>query len=71
MSAKPVISNSLFILLFICIDLIYMNWSWLMQILDRESMNLFAKIIATGIVMVYNFVTRKIFLEKKTDVLSL
>lgn len=58
------------ILLFICIDLIYMNWTWLMQILDREGMNLFAKIIATGIVMVYNFVTRKIFLEKKTDVLS-
>ena len=26
-----------------------------------------AKVIATGIVMVYNFVTRKIFLEKKPD----
>ena len=57
-------------LLFVCIDLVYMNWIWLMQTLNRECVNLVAKIIATGIVMVYNFVTRKIFLEKKNDVLS-
>lgn len=30
-----------------------------------EWIEVFAKIVATGIVMVYNFVTRKIFLEKK------
>ena len=38
--------------LFICIDLIFMD-------------NIIAKIIATAIVMVYNFVSRKIFLEKQ------
>lgn len=55
------------VILFICIDLIYMNWLWLNQLIDIEIMNLAAKIIATGIVMVYNFVTRKIFLEKKEE----
>lgn len=42
--------NSL--VLFVCIDLIFMD-------------NIIAKIIATAIVMVYNFVSRKIFLEKQ------
>lgn len=28
--------------------------------------NLFAKVISTGIVMVYNFITKKLFLERKT-----
>lgn len=55
------------VILFICIDLIYMHWLWLNQLIDIEIMNLAAKIIATGIVMVYNFVTRKIFLEKKEE----
>lgn len=55
------------VILYICIDLIYMYWAWLNQILDIEIMNLAAKVIATGIVMVYNFVTRKIFLEKKEE----
>lgn len=53
------------VILYICIDLIYMHWLWLNQILEIEIMNLAAKIIATGIVMVYNFVSRKIFLEKE------
>ena len=55
------------VILYICIDLIYMNWMWLMQILPIKWMNIAAKVIATGIVMVYNFVTRKIFLEKKEE----
>lgn len=55
------------VILYICIDLIYMNWVWLNNILDIEIMNLAAKIAATGIIMVYNFVTRKIFLEKKEE----
>lgn len=55
------------VILFICIDLIYKYWLWLNQLIDIEIMNLAAKIIATGIVMVYNFVTRKIFLEKKEE----
>ena len=55
--------NSL--ILFLCIDIVYVYWMWLNHFLDIEAMNLLAKIVATGIVMVYNFVTRKIFLEKK------
>ena len=27
----------------------------------------FAKIVATGVVMVYNFITRKMFLEQKEE----
>lgn len=55
--------NSVF--LFIGIDVIYMHWKWLKQTLPIEWMNMAAKVIATGVVMVYNFITRKIFLEKK------
>lgn len=55
--------NSL--ILYLCIDILYVYWLWLQCIMDIEIMNLFAKIVATGIVMIYNFVTRKIFLEKK------
>lgn len=53
------------VLLFICIDIIYMNLDCLKQLLPIEWMNIVAKVFATGIVMVYNFITRKIFLEKK------
>lgn len=55
------------VILFICIDLIYMHWLWLQNLIHIEIMNLAAKIVATAIVMVYNFVTRKIFLEKKEE----
>lgn len=55
------------VILYICIDLIYMHWLWLMSILPIDWMNIVAKVVATGIVMVYNFVTRKIFLEKKEE----
>ncbi len=37
--------------------------SWLGQYMTRSYM--IVKIFATGIVMVYNFITRKIFIEKK------
>lgn len=53
------------VLLFICIDVIYMNFVYLKQSLSIEWMNIVAKIFATGIVMIYNFITRKMFLEKK------
>lgn len=55
--------NSL--ILYLCIDIFYVYWMWLSAVMDIEAMNLLAKIVATAIVMVYNFVTRKIFLEKK------
>ena len=55
--------NSL--VLYLCIDVVYRSIVWLQNILTMEMCNMAAKIIATGIVMIYNFVTRKIFLEKK------
>lgn len=52
--------------LFVGIDLIYMNWTWLKGIMSEGfAKNIFFKFGATGVVMVYNFVTRKIFLEQK------
>ncbi|MCR5545813.1 MAG: GtrA family protein [Lachnospiraceae bacterium] len=53
------------VILYICVDGIYWHWSWLQSWLSIKLMNMGAKIVATGVVMVYNFVTRKIFLEKK------
>lgn len=52
------------IIIWICVGPVYAN----VGIIRKLSNNLVytcAKIIATAIVMVYNFVTRKIFLEKK------
>ncbi len=57
------ILNELLILL--CMNGIYDNWAWMQSICSREVAKLLGKIAATGVVMVYNFVTRKIFLEKK------
>ena len=53
------------VMLFLCIDVVYQYWNWLNGALDIEAMNLAAKIIATAVVMIYNFISRKIFLEKK------
>lgn len=55
--------NELIILL--CIDVIYNNWLWLQTLVGATLATAGAKIVATGVVMVYNFVTRKIFLEQK------
>ncbi len=49
-------------------DVIYRNWNWLMQIMsDSFAKDIFFKFGATGVVMVYNFITRKIFLEQKNE----
>ena len=53
------------LILYTCIDVIYKNWPFLQSLLPVRAAELLAKIGATGIVMVYNFVTRKIFMEKK------
>ena len=54
------------LILFICVDLIYNKNDWLMSLYNDRWSEIIAKVIATGIVMVFNFVTRKIFLEKKS-----
>lgn len=52
--------------LYVGYDLIYRNWPWLQSIMnDHIAKDYFFKFAATGVVMVYNFITRKIFLEKK------
>ena len=53
------------IILYICMDVIYANWNWLNQVISENLATAGSKIAATGVVMVYNFVTRKKFLEKK------
>lgn len=50
-----------------CIDVVYENWMWLRDLIGATLATAGAKIVATGIVMIYNFVTRKIFLEQKTE----
>lgn len=53
------------IIIWVCVGPIYGGWTWLNQLLNYSLMYTLAKVIATAIVMVYNFVSRKIFLEKK------
>ncbi len=43
----------------------YKNIGWLNRHVGYSLMYTIAKIVATAVVMVYNFITRKIFLEKK------
>ncbi|MBR4668632.1 MAG: GtrA family protein [Butyrivibrio sp.] len=52
--------------LFVGFDVIYLHWTWLQGIMSAGfAKDVFFKFGATGVVMVYNFITRKIFLEKK------
>lgn len=53
------------VVMWICTVLVYNNVEWIQKLLGYGLAFTVAKVIATAIVMVYNFVTRKIFLEKK------
>lgn len=53
------------IVMFVCIDGIYRNSTLLQGYITDELMVSLATIIATGVVMVYNFISRKLFLERK------
>lgn len=53
------------LIIYVCIEGIYQNIPLLTAHMSRQWAETFGKVIATGIVMVYNFITRKIFLEKK------
>ncbi len=53
------------VIIMLCIDVIYENWVWLNSWLSPTLATAGGKIFATGIVMVYNFITRKKFLEQK------
>ena len=52
-------------ILYICIDMVYRHWSWLSGWLPEHWARVLAKFAATGVVMVYNFISRKIVLEQK------
>ena len=52
------------LIVWVCIGPIYSSSSFLQEILGYNLAYTGGKVVATAIVMVYNFVTRKIFLEK-------
>ena len=54
------------LILFICIDVIYSNWTWLNGWLPISFANVCAKAAATGFVMVYKFISRKLVLEQRS-----
>ncbi len=53
------------LIIWVCTVPVYNNIEWLQRLLGYSLMYTAAKVVATAIVMVYNFITRKIFLEKK------
>lgn len=53
------------IVMFVCMDLIFPASALLQKYITRELMVSISSIMATGIVMIYNFISRKLFLERK------
>lgn len=53
------------ILIFACFDGLYVNIKAMQDMMSEKTAQLIGKLVATFIVMVFNFITRKIFLEKK------
>ncbi len=53
------------VVMYVCIDGIYANNNFLQTAVSDGLMVSISSVIATGIVMVYNFISRKLFLERK------
>ena len=53
------------LILYIFVDILCTRWIDISNLISRQNINMIAKIIATAIVMIYNFVSRKIILEKR------
>jgi len=53
------------IVLYLGVDVIYENFDFLKNIMSRNFAEVFFKLAATGVVMVYNFISRKLTLEKE------
>ncbi len=53
------------IILYLGMDVIYKNVAALRGLFSVHLFETVSKLFATGVVMVYNFISRKIFLEKK------
>lgn len=54
-------------LLYVCVDLIYIQMAWMQEMFNRDIAEIVAKLCATVVVMIYNFVSRKLILEKKEN----
>ena len=54
-------------LLYICVDLVYVQVTMLQEMFNRDVAEIVAKLCATVVVMIYNFVSRKLILEKKEN----
>lgn len=52
------------LIIYVCVDKIYEAWKAVHAWIALDFAKLLGKIIATGIVMVYNFITRKLFIER-------
>ena len=63
LSAIGLVINELII--YLCQDILYVKVSFLNALIPDTLIVPISKIIATGVVMVYNFISRKIFLEGK------
>ena len=53
------------IVMYLCIDGIYARSGQLQELVSHANLVALSSILATGIVMVYNFISRKLFLERK------
>ena len=53
------------IVMYLCIDGIYARSGHLQELVSHANMVALSSILATGIVMVYNFISRKLFLGRK------
>lgn len=55
------------LLIYLCVDGLYRHTDALQRLMGQDAAEMAGKLVATGLVMVYNFVTRKLFLEQKPE----
>lgn len=53
------------LVLYLTVDMVYMKNEALMEMMNEKMAKFVAKMFATGVTMVYNFITKKIFLEER------
>lgn len=63
LSAIGLLINELII--YLCNDVLYEQVLWIHNLIPATLIVPISKIIATAVVMVYNFISRKLFLERK------
>lgn len=53
------------VIIYACYDGLYLHVVEVREMMSADAAKLIGKLVATAIVMIFNFITRKIFLEKK------